>query len=79
MGHKGQITMPKTIRMQLGVKPKDKVTVRLEQGKVTVKPTESTIDSIYQIAGAMKQPLSDKDMATTAWEEHAKEVAREGL
>ena len=78
VGHKGQITMPKAIRVKLGVKPKSKVTVRLEQGKVTVKPVPSTLDSIHQMAGPLKRPLSDKELSHTAWEEHAEEVAREG-
>ena len=79
VGQKGQITMPKAIRVKLGVKPKSKVTVRLEHGHITVKPVSATLDSIHQMAGALKRPLSDKKMSNTAWEEHTKEVAREGL
>jgi AbrB family looped-hinge helix DNA binding protein len=75
---KGQITMPKAIRTQLGVKPKDKVAIRLEKGEVKVKPV-ATLDTIYQMGGTLKKPLTDKQMAHIAWEEHAQAVAQEGL
>jgi AbrB family looped-hinge helix DNA binding protein len=76
---KGQITMPKVIRTKLGVKAKDKVAVRLDQGEVKVTPVKVTIDSIYQMGGALKTPLSDKEMVHIAQEEQAQKVAREGL
>ncbi|HMN27848.1 MAG TPA: AbrB/MazE/SpoVT family DNA-binding domain-containing protein [Caldilineaceae bacterium] len=76
---KGQITMPKAIRTKLGVKPKDKVTIRLDQGDVKVAPVKATVDSIYQMGGALETPLSDKEMVQIAQEEQAQRVAHEGL
>lgn len=76
---KGQITMPKTIRLKLGVKPKDKVAVKLEGGEVTVVPVLSSLESIYQMAGSLKTKRSEKETADAAWEEHVKEVEQEGL
>jgi AbrB family looped-hinge helix DNA binding protein len=76
---KGQITMPKAIRTKLGVKPKDKVAIRLEQGEVKVTPVKATFETIYQAVPALKRKLTDKEMAHIAWEDHAQEVAREGV
>lgn len=76
---KGQITMPKAIRTQLGMKPKDKVAIRLEQGEVKVTPMKATLESIYQMGGSLKQPLTDQEMARVVWEEQAQVVAKEGL
>jgi AbrB family looped-hinge helix DNA binding protein len=76
---KGQITVPKRIRTLLGVKPKDKVAIRLEQGEVKVKPVQTSLESIYQMGGPLKQPFTDKAMAQAACEEHAQNIAREGL
>jgi len=79
VGVKGQITVPKAIRLKLGVKPKDKVVVRLEEGEVKVTPVKATFESIYRSVPALKTPLTDKEMAQIAWEDHTKEVAAKGL
>lgn len=71
--------MPKEIRLKLGVKPKDKVAVKLEGGEVTVVPVASSLDSIYQVAGRLKTKRTEKEMTDSAWEEHAKEVEKEAL
>lgn len=76
---KGQITMPKAIRTKLGVKPKDKVAIRLEQGEVKVTPVKATFETIYQSVPALKRKLTDKEMARIAWEDHAQKAAKEGL
>jgi hypothetical protein len=68
--------MPKAIRTKLGVKAKDKVAIRLEQGEVKVTPTRATVDSIDQMGGALKTPLSDKEMVHIAQEEQAQKVLK---
>lgn len=76
---KGQITMPKAIRKELGVKPKDKVEIRLEHGEVKVTPIKATFETIYQSVPALKRKLTDKEMAHIAREDHVMEVAKKGL
>jgi AbrB family looped-hinge helix DNA binding protein len=75
---KGQITLPKPVRAVLGIKPKDKIAIRLEAGEVKVAPVNATLDAIYQMGGALKKPLTDKEMSQIAWEEQALSVAQEG-
>ena len=79
IGPKGQITLPKAVRTKLKVKPKDKVSIRLERGKVTVEPVMTTLSSTFQMGSLIKKIRSDKEQSHTAWEEHAQEVAEEGL
>ena len=76
---KGQITMPKAIRATLGVKPKDKVAIRLEQGEVKVTPVKATFEAIYQSVPALRKKLTDKEMAQIAKEDHVREAAKREL
>lgn len=76
---KGQITLPSEIRKELGIKPKDQVSIQIRDGVITVVPRESRLLRHYQIAGGLEKPLSWKEIETIAHEEHAKHVAREGL
>lgn len=63
---KGQITMPEAIRTKLGVKPKDKVEIRLEYGEVKVTPVKAKFETIYQSVPALNRKLTDKEMAQIA-------------
>jgi len=51
---KGQITIPKSIRKQLGVDPADKVTfVVHESGQVELRPVRFTIEQLKGIVPAL--------------------------
>jgi len=76
---KGQITLPKQLREVLGVKSKGKVAIRLEDDEIKVTPVTATLESIYQSVPALKRPLTDREVSDIAHEEHAQEVAQEGL
>ena len=76
---KGQITMPKAIRNKLGVKPKDKVVIRLEEGEVRVVPVNVTFETIYQSVPPLQKKFSDKEMVRIAREDHVQQVAKEGI
>jgi antitoxin PrlF len=54
---KGQITVPAEIRRKLGVKPKDKVTLRLEGDGVTIRPASFTLRQVF---GSV-EPATDTD------------------
>jgi AbrB family looped-hinge helix DNA binding protein len=75
---KGQITIPAAIRQLLGVRPKDKVAFRVENGQVFISPANSTLDAAYRAIPALARPLSDKEMTELAHDEHAQQVAEEG-
>ena len=43
---KGQITLPVEFRRMLGLRPKDKVSIEIEEGKLTVRPARYTLESV---------------------------------
>jgi len=77
---KGQITIPLEVRKLLGVKPKDKVAFRVEEGEV-VKITSlgSQLEARFMAVPPLKRALTFGEMADIAREEQAQEAAREGL
>lgn len=50
---KGQVTIPKKIRDKVGIKPRDKVMVTVEKGKVQINKQETILD-IAPLAHAPK-------------------------
>ena len=66
------------MRRQLGIKPKDRVTIRLEGDGLKVRPARSRLDDIYQSVPALDRPLTDREVSDIAWDEHAEEIARQG-
>src|SRR6266704_3505732 len=75
---KGQITIPAEMRRELGIKPKDKVALSLENGQLTVVPARPHLDAVYRSVPALKHGVADEEMARIAAEEHALHVAEEG-
>lgn len=41
---KGQVTIPKSIRDEMGIRPNDKVDFTLENGRVILKPMKTLLD-----------------------------------
>ncbi len=76
---KGQITLPAEVRRLLGIKPRDQVSISLEGGAVKVSPVRSRLLEHFQRAGALAHPLEWRQVVETAAEDHAEEVAKEGL
>lgn len=76
---KGQVTIPEEIRERLGLAPKDKVTFTLEDESVKITPARSRLAASFQAVPALKQSRSLKEMTEIASEEHAQEIAGEGL
>jgi AbrB family looped-hinge helix DNA binding protein len=71
--------LPAEIRRQLGLRPKDRVIVTLEDDRVVVVPLRASVEASFQAVPALDRPRSDREVAAIAWEDHADEVAREGL
>lgn len=76
---KGQITLPASVRKELGIKPKDRVLIELdEEGFVRVRPMSGLL-RYAGAAGRLKKPLTWKQIREIAREDHVQKVAREGL
>ena len=55
---KGQVTIPKAIREQMGIQPNDKVDFKIENGRVVMKTLKTLLDlrgSVQAIPGASIQ------------------------
>lgn len=76
---KGQITIPAEIRRVLGVKPKDKVAFRVENGRVEITPAASPLEESYMAIPALTPPRSWKEIEQLVAEEQAEAIAKEGL
>ncbi len=74
---KGQITIPAEIRRQLGIKPKDRVTIELAGNEVRVAPAEFTLESARGSRPALSRPMSVEEMVRIAREEHVARVIAE--
>lgn len=73
---KGQITLPIEMRRQLGVKPKDKVIMRLEGDHVAVRSASATLAHVF---GSVEPPTSTDDLKAieqAAREEQAEREVR---
>jgi len=78
----GQITIPLDIRERLDIKPKDKVTIRMEGEKVSIEKESGLIEDSYQAIPRLPKHLrhlSVQKLVEIAREEHAAEVVHEGL
>jgi AbrB family looped-hinge helix DNA binding protein len=77
---KGQITIPIEIRRHLGVRPKDKVVITLDGDEVKIAlATSRRYKESFQAVPALQEPRTIEEMIAIAQEDHALEVAKEGL
>ena len=73
---KGQVTIPKAIRDELGLRPFDKIRFDIENGEVKLK---KAYPSLEEIAGSLPVPHGTMDIdkaIALAWEEHALDIVR---
>ncbi|OFW63484.1 MAG: hypothetical protein A2Z35_00140 [Actinobacteria bacterium RBG_19FT_COMBO_36_27] len=64
---KGQITIPKSVRVKLGLKEGDKVIVKFTQGKAFVRK----IPSIFDLQASVQVP---EDVKKSSWKEIEKKA-----
>lgn len=74
LGTKGQIVIPVEIRRELDLEPGQKVRVRLEDGKIILRPVPNVKELIGSLTGRFKDGPSMTQMLI---EEHADEVRRD--
>jgi AbrB family looped-hinge helix DNA binding protein len=71
---KGQITIPVSVRRQLGIDPGDKLTFAVaKSGEVNLRTTRyPTVASVRGAAGALKTPLTWQEVRQIAREDKLK-------
>jgi antitoxin PrlF len=73
---KGQVTVPVAIRRALGLKPKDRLEFRLEDGVATIRKAESIVN---KLAGSVKYegpPLDFKKLRKDFEADMGRQAAR---
>jgi AbrB family looped-hinge helix DNA binding protein len=75
---KGQITVPVEVRRLLGIKPKDKVTFRVEGTRVEITAQGGRLDESYMAIPPLKRRRGWKEIERDVSEEQALRVAAEG-
>ena len=70
---KGQITIPLEIRQMLGVKPKDKVAFKVENGQVQITPAPYTLESVM---GSVEPATRTEDFEQVSAEAKEEHIAR---
>lgn len=71
---KGQVTIPKAIRDELGLRPFDKIRFEIEDGEVKLKKAYLSLE---EVAGSLPSPhvkISIDEAIALAKEEHALEI-----
>ena len=74
---KGQVTIPIEIRNYLGLKSKDKIAFKINNGNVQVSPAKYTLESVYGIIKPLNKPEDYKELKKIALDEHAQKVIEE--
>ncbi|MCL5265031.1 MAG: AbrB/MazE/SpoVT family DNA-binding domain-containing protein [Chloroflexi bacterium] len=75
---KGQITLPAQVRKELKIKPRDTVAIEMDKGVVKIKP-RARLQDFYRKMPALQPPKTWEEIEEIAHEEHAEDVAKEGL
>lgn len=75
---KGQVTLPAEMRRALGIRTRDKVTLRLENDRIILEPATSKITQFFGMAPKL-EGITVEEAIRLAAEEHAIEAAYEGL
>ena len=72
---KGQVTIPKEVRDQLGLKPFDKVEMSVEGGEARLRKARMTLEDVAGSLPALGIPI--EDMPRLAREERAQRLRAE--
>jgi len=68
---KGQVTIPLAVRKLLGVKPYDRVTFRVADGRVELLPAHITLETAFGVLHPSSRPENWKAVRQQAREERA--------
>jgi AbrB family looped-hinge helix DNA binding protein len=56
VGAKGQVVLPKELRERHGIKPGDEVVFGEGDGEITVRRSESTVETVRRLRGMLAGP-----------------------
>lgn len=70
---KGQVTIPKEIRDEFGLRPNDKIEFSIVNGYITLRKARFTLAEMQGMLPPIGIPV--EEMTAIAWEEWAKEFA----
>jgi AbrB family looped-hinge helix DNA binding protein len=73
---KGQITLPIEVRRQLGLRPKDKVAIRIEGDDVRIAPVIFTLETAASSVPALAEPLTWEEIEARIKEDRDERIAR---
>ena len=73
---RGQVTIPPEVRRLLGIKPRDKVSVAIEDGQVRLVPARFTLQSAYGSVKPLSKPEDFKAISRDSIEEHIEKTVR---
>jgi AbrB family looped-hinge helix DNA binding protein len=71
---KGQVTIPKAIRDELGLRPFDKIRFTIENGEVKLKKAYPSLDDLVGILPASQGEIDIDAAITRAKDERAREL-----
>ncbi len=73
---KGQVTIPKAIRDELGLRPFDKIRFTIEDGEVKLRKAYPSLEEIAGSLPAHHVTMDIDEAIALAWEEHARDIVR---
>jgi AbrB family looped-hinge helix DNA binding protein len=73
---RGQVTVPAEVRRLLGIKPRSKLTFRIEGDEVHLLPAAFTLASTFGSVKPINRPEDFEKMIREAKEEHAVRTMR---
>lgn len=65
---KGQITLPKQLREELHIEPRDIVVIALEDGRLQIESAKSRLRAVYRSIPALDPPRDWGEVTQDAWE-----------
>ncbi len=74
---RGQVTIPAEVRRLLGLKPRDKVTFRIEDGEVKLKAVAFTLEQAFGSVKPSHQPEDFEALIRAAKDARAEELFKE--
>lgn len=74
---KGQTTIPVEVRRLLGIKPRDKIAFRVQDGVVRLMPVEFTLEETFGSVTPLQRPEDFEELSRLAKDEKAARTVRE--
>jgi antitoxin PrlF len=71
---KGQVTIPKAIRDELGLKPHDKIAFTVENGHATLRKSYLTLEEVAGSLPPLRMDIDIDEAIALAKEERAQEL-----